>query len=223
MNNSTSKTAFVTGSLHGLGAKIAAYLADVGCNVITHSSKNNEDSNSKKHIVCNFTNPKQVHNSIEKLQNVEILINNASEFKKDDIDSVTFQNLQNHFMVGAFTPLILSSKLPKLKHIINILDGRICKHDSYFLSYTLCKKTLAEITKISAKSLASAGIRVNGIALGYVMRSENQKQDVYKKLVSQTPLGLESTISELLNCIEMLLNSSSITGNIIYLDSGMHL
>lgn len=226
MYNPITQTAFVTGSTKGIGKEILIYLeSELKYKVISHSSKAKDAAVNRrnKHIVCDFTKPERIFEIIDSLQEVEVLINNASLFKNDDITSITFQYLYKHFMVDAFAPLMLTAKLPKLRNVINILDGRIIKNDDYFLSYTLAKKSLASITKTTAKSMASKGVRVNGIALGYLVRHHNQNIHLYKKLVSETPLGIETEPQELLNCIEMLLDCGSATGNIIHLDSGMHL
>ena len=221
-------TAFITGSRRGIGAKIAHHFAtNLDHRVITHSSSSavcKENSNSD-HIICNFEDPWAVKQMLleSQLQDVEILVNNASAFIKDSLDFVTVESLQKHFNIGVFTPLILSSKLPKLKHIINILDGRIMHNNDYFLSYTLAKKSLADATKTCAKVLAKSGVRVNGIALGFISRNKHQSIDIYNDLVASTPLGIQSNIDELLQCIDMLLACNSATGNIIHLDSGMHL
>lgn len=224
--------ALVTGSANSgrIGLGIANFLSSIGYEVITHSSGKNADAakslrvnDNSNHFICDFTDPLQVDDFVAKIKDVELLVNNASLFVKDDLDSVSFKNLQDHFMIEVFTPLILISRLKKLKNVINILDGRIASNDDYFLSYTLAKRSMGDIIKVCAKKLASRSVRINGIALGYVIYNSDKPKSVYNKMLKETPLGVETAMPELLECIDMILSSNSLTGNITHLDSGMHL
>ena len=220
--NLSKKKALVTGASKRVGLKIAEHLIQNGYSVVIHSSKPVAQKSDKfEYVTSDFRDPNQVELLLSELQDVDLLINNASFFSKDDFSTISIENLQNSFSVNLFTPLILTAKLKNLKNVINILDSSTDKNDDYFLSYKLAKRSLTDLTKIAANALNKKQCRANGIALGFIETPSGVSDHVYQKLLSETPLGIETKISELLTCIDTILSCESMTGNVIYLDSGV--
>ena len=107
-------------------------------------------------------------------------------------------------------------------NIINILDTDITKNMKSFFSYSLSKKSLYNLTKMLAFSLAP-NIRANAIALGATLFKEGQNKKVFDQHIKDSPLQKSPSLSEIYQTIEFLLNSPSITGQCIFLDGGRHL
>ena len=99
------------------------------------------------------------------------LINNASVFERDEIDSADRQSWDRHMETNLRAPLVLSQafarQLPPEERgsIINILDQRVWNLTPHFISYTLSKAGLWTLTQTLAMALAPR-IRVNGIGPG---------------------------------------------------------
>ena len=130
--------------------------------------------------------------------------------------------------VNFYAPILLSQKfkqqLPsKVKgNIINIVDQKVTKLTPKFLSYTLSKSGLWTATKILAMALAPR-IRVNAIAPGPTIKSKRQSILNFKKQSLATILKRGSDPKEIGNAVKFILNSSSMTGQTIFLDGGQRL
>ena len=75
---------------------------------------------------------------------------------------------------------------------------------------------------LSAKFYAPKA-RVNGIALGQILKNNNQNSENFKKTFCENPLGYSGSVIEICNTIDFILKNKSITGQIISLDGGAHL
>jgi NAD(P)-dependent dehydrogenase (short-subunit alcohol dehydrogenase family) len=106
--------------------------------------------------------------------------------------------------------------------VINILDAKIFGLNPDYYSYTLSKQAMYGLTKMSALSYASA-IRVNGIAPGITLPAPGQDQKSFEISHKQNLLKSSSTVEEVLNAIQFLIKSKSITGHVTLLDGGAHL
>ena len=91
------------------------------------------------------------------------------------------------------------------------------------MRYLLAKKSLAEATRLCALDWASLGIRVNAVAPGFVLPVEGASEDALARLVERLPLRRRTPVEELAQAVLFLASTSSVTGTILYLDSGMHL
>lgn len=229
--------ALITGSGKRIGASIALHLAKNNWGIILHyfNSKTEAALLQKqilemgvkcKSIQADLSKPFDVFNN---LPEVKLLINNAAIFKNDNISSISQQKMTEHFSVNLIAPTILSSQFTeKLQssnntgNIINILDYSIYKIPHNFLSYSLSKYALAYLTKILAKQLAPK-VRVNGIALGQVLKNTNQSEENFIQAINANPLKNKIKTEEICKTIDFIIKTNSITGQIINLDSGMHL
>ncbi len=107
--------------------------------------------------------------------------------------------------------------------IINIGDGMHgWSMSPNFLTYTLSKMALADLTKLLAMELAPR-IRINTIAPGAMLPSHMDKPGVFKKLARLTPLKRNSNPSELCDAVSFLLRAESLTGQCIDLSGGLGL
>ena len=91
-----------------------------------------------------------------------------------------------------------------------------------FFSYTLSKTGLYTLTKTSAMSL-SPNIRVNGIAPGPTIKNKRQSQKHFKNQYLSTPLKQQVNLEEICNAVDFFIKNSSITGQILSIDSGQSL
>ena len=110
----------------------------------------------------------------------------------------------------------------KNNNIINIIDQRVFKLTPFFTSYTLSKTGLYTLTKTSAMSLAP-NIRVNGIAPGPTIKNKRQSDIHFKKQYLATPLKQQVQIKDICNAVDFFIKNSSITGQVLAIDSGQNL
>jgi pteridine reductase len=106
--------------------------------------------------------------------------------------------------------------------IINITDVGAHKLWSGYPAYVVSKSALETLTRIQAKAYAPK-IRVNAIAPGLVLPSENISKEEWKILVDRLPLKRPASQEELTSALEFLLKNEAITGQVIVVDGGYSL
>ena len=93
-----------------------------------------------------------------------------------------------------------------------------------YLPYLTAKAAIHFMTRCLAAEIAAFGIRVNAVAPGPTMRPpEITPQDWDKDIAAKAPLQQESSAEDIAEIIASLLRTSSITGEIIRVDSGRHI
>lgn len=237
------KTVLVTGGSKRIGKELVYFYAKKGWNVIIHFNSDESVANILiKDLESDF--PNQLFFAIQqnfvqgsaaaeklfeqlKLLNikVDLLINNASNFLQGTIEETNSEVFDNSFKVNFETPFFLMKNFAstyKEGAVVNILDSRISNNSNLHTAYSLAKKSLFELTKMSAVEFAPK-IRVNGVAPGPVL-PPNDKDNRYLEKISQlTPLKVPVKLDNLLNSVYFLGANDSITGQVIYCDSGAHL
>ena len=106
--------------------------------------------------------------------------------------------------------------------IVHIVDQRVHNPNGDQLSYTLSKQALAE----SVRSLASAfgaRARVNGVAPGLVIPTEDYSDAQMGRLNAAMPLGQLPDPDNVAEAVLYLARARDVTGQILYVDGGAHL
>ena len=240
--NKTYKTAFITGGAQRIGESIATHLAKSGYNIAIQYNKSerkaqrlqNKFESQNIKFLCykfDFENDSKILKLFDKickdLGNIDILINNASTFEFDTLKTSNEKIFDKHINVNLKAPFFLSQsfakKLNKRKGlIINIIDQRVNNITPYFTSYTISKSGLYSLTKSLSLSLAP-NIRVNGISPGPTLMSKNQTEQQFKRQIYRTPLKKQVMLEEINQAINYLIQSPSVTGEVLTLDSGQSL
>jgi len=91
-----------------------------------------------------------------------------------------------------------------------------------FLTYTLAKSSLWNLTRLSAQALGP-DIRVNAIGPGPVLKASHQSEEHFQKQRKDTILGRGSDVDEICNAIKFILGSPGFTGQMLSIDGGEHL
>lgn len=156
------------------------------------------------------------------------LVNNASEFLLDSLDTLDEATWQTHQDINLKAPVFLAQamlrELPEAAegNIINIIDQRVWKLTPDFFSYTISKAGLWTATRTLAQALAPR-IRVNAIGPGPVLRSIHQTEADFAAEQASTLLGTGPSPEEIAAAVRFILSSPSMTGQMIALDAGQHL
>lgn len=159
---------------------------------------------------------------------VTCLVNNASIFEADDITSVTPESWDAHLGINLRAPVLLSravaDQMPNdvQGNIINLIDERVWRPNPQFLSYFASKYGLWGLTQTMAQGLG-AQLRVNGIGPGPTVKNKRQTDEKFAEVQSLLPLGYGPTFEEICRTVRFILDTPSMTGQMIALDSGQHL
>ena len=237
-----AKKIIITGGATRIGAAIANKLSGPNKEIVIHFNKSKSKAeNLKKKLFLKGSKiylikadlnkdsdlKKIIKFAKSKLKYFDCLINNASLFENDKLDNFTSQSWEKHINTNLKAPAYLSKEFSKNikgknNNIINIIDQRVFKLTPFFFSYTLSKTGLYTLTKTSAMSLAPQ-IRVNGIAPGPTIKNKRQSIKHFKNQYLATPLKKQVNVDEVCNAVDFFIKNSSITGQVVALDSGQSL
>jgi NAD(P)-dependent dehydrogenase (short-subunit alcohol dehydrogenase family) len=157
-----------------------------------------------------------------------VLINSASLFEDDSIETLTKESWRAHMAANLEGPIALAqafaAQLPEdaAGDIINILDQRVLRPNPRFFSYSLSKAALHCATTTLAQALAPR-IRVNAIGPGPTMRNIRQSEEDFAKQSGATILGHGAEPDDIVCAASYLLDSEAVTGQMIAVDGGQHL
>ena len=237
-----AKKIIITGGATRIGAAIANKLSGPNKEIVIHFNKSKSKAEdlkkklflkgSKIYLIKADLNKdsdlkKIIKFAKSKLKYFDCLINNASLFENDKLNNFTSQSWKKHITTNLKAPAYLSKEFSKNikgknNNIINIIDQRVFKLTPFFFSYTLSKTGLYTLTKTSAMSLAPQ-IRVNGIAPGPTIKNKRQSMKHFKNQYLATPLKKQVNVDEVCNAVDFFIKNSSITGQVVALDSGQSL
>lgn len=227
----------VTGGSRRIGKKISQLLSSAGFPVIIHynsSSSEAEELASElrsrggmaETLMCDLSCTSDLEDMIERADaifNVGIagLVNNASMYSYDDVDSIDHRSFSSHMSVNAYAPLTLSTQMHKRGRgwVVNILDFKVESPNSDFLSYTISKFALASVTDILARELAPV-LRVNAVAPGHTLTSDYLDEGKLESTNSSTPLGVGPAPDDIADAVLYLAKAKSVTGQTIFVDGG---
>lgn len=237
-----AQTALVTGAGRRIGRAIAESLAAKGWRVAVHYCASGRDAKSLVREIeaaggeavalkADLHDREQVlalAREANAFGPITCLVNNASVFENDTIDTVTPDSWDRHLGVNLMAPLLLTQAfaraLPKRAsgNVVNIVDQRVWRLTPNFLSYTVSKSGLWTLTQTLAQALAPR-IRVNAIGPGPVLPSPRQTKPQFAAQVRKLPLERGPLVEEICQTVSFILETPSMTGQMIALDGGQHI
>lgn len=245
--------ALVTGAGKRLGRAMALYLAGRGYNVAVHyggsASAAGKVVDEIRHLGCSavalhadLLDETQVQELLPKAAAalggpITCLVNNASIFEPDDIQTATRQSWDRHIESNLRAPYVLiqalAAQVPKAVSdangepvaqalCVNMLDQRVRNLTPEFSSYTIAKMGLWALTQTAAQGLAP-DVRVNAIGPGPTLVAEHQSAAEFAQERSGTLLGRGANPGDITAALGYLLEARSVTGQLICVDGGQHL
>ena len=236
-------TALITGGSQRIGKTICEKLAKNNWNVVIHYNKSEAQAKSLKKKLENYNIKlhcvkadlskdlelkKLFIKSKKKIGNINCLINNASTFELDNINNIDKKKWDYHLNTNLWAPIFLIKEFVKnlpnktTGNIINIVDQRVVNLTPFFTTYTITKSALWTLTQNLALALAP-NIKVNAIGPGPTFRSKRQTNKQFINQFKKTPLKICVDANEIAEAVLFILNSNSITGQLINVDEGQHL
>jgi len=225
--NLSGKRALVTGGAVRIGRAIVKALQAEGVEVVVHYLSSGEEAKSLSPFAVqgDLGNPMEISSIIEGAGPLDILINNASLFTKDRLTESHPERVLREFNVNLLSPLELTRAFAAQTNsgtVVNLLHRRIRANDPTALPYSISKKGLEELTKLTALELAP-GIRVNGVAPGPILPPPGDSGEHFAKRAGRVPLELFPTPRHIAEAVLFLLKAEYCTGQVIFVDGGQHL
>ncbi len=159
---------------------------------------------------------------------IGVLVNNASVFDGDTVESATEESWHRHLAVNLRAPFVLIQQFVRQLpadaggNVVNLLDERVWSLTPYFVSYTVSKAGLWTLTQTMALALAPR-IRVNGIGPGPTLPSPRQSHAQFLEQCRGMPLRRGTAPEEIAAALRFILAAPAMTGQMIALDGGQHL
>ncbi len=244
MSVAPMKLALVTGGLRRLGAHIAGRLAQSGYRLALHGHSDASPEDDLAAIlevqdtdwtpfVADFADDQAPDKLLDAVvehfgQVPDLLINNASLFDYDNAESLDDASLALHLKINMMVPTVLTTLLSRQvpegqrAAVINIVDQRVRNPNGDQLSYTLSKQALAESIRTLAIACADS-LRVNGVAPGLTIPTEDYDTDQMKRLTNVMPLNRLSSPDDIAAAIAYLAEADSVTGQTLFVDGGAHM
>jgi NAD(P)-dependent dehydrogenase (short-subunit alcohol dehydrogenase family) len=237
------KTALVTGGSTRIGAAIVKDLAEHGFAVTIHANGSVAQAQELSSAIraqggraavvqadlCDASaRAGIVKAAVEALGPLGLVVNNASIFEDDSIESFDEDVFDQHFAVHVRAPATLirdfAAQLPGDAQglVVNMVDQRVWALNPRFFTYTLSKAALWTATQTLAQALAPK-IRVNAIGPGPTLKNERQSDADFAAQVEGLILKAGPALPEFGRTIRFLFDTPSITGQMIALDGGQHL
>jgi NAD(P)-dependent dehydrogenase (short-subunit alcohol dehydrogenase family) len=236
----------VTGGAKRVGRAISLALADAGYAVAIHARRDSDDAEALVRaiegrggraavVTADLSDAAAIRPLVEQAQDrigpLTLLVNNASHFDDDRIETLTQDSFRAHMGPNLLAPLLLiqafaaaAADLPADADpcVVNILDQRVLRPNPQFLSYTLAKSGLYTATQTLAQALAPR-IRVNGVGPGPTLPSVHQDQAAFDAEVAGIPLKRKTELSDITDAVLYLAAARAVTGQMIAVDGGQHL
>ena len=242
-----ARTVLVTGAAKRLGREIALALAQTGWQVAIHFHQSSTEaietvaacaslSGLSAAFDADLSDEAAVHTLLPRViahfGQVDAVVNNASLFAHDTVDSFSFAALECHMRSNVGAPVLLAQALHthiKSRHahsargvVVNLLDQKLWNPNPDFLSYTLSKAALEAANTALALALAPE-LRVVGVAPGLTLNSHMLDDARFAELHKLSPLGRSSTAADVASAVRFALDNQSITGTTLLVDGGQHL
>ncbi|HEY8358110.1 MAG TPA: SDR family oxidoreductase [Ramlibacter sp.] len=243
MSAAPRRTVLVTGAARRLGRAIALELAAAGWQVAVHYRGSAEEaqataSDCAAHapahaFQADLSDEAAVRSLLPRVAahfgTVDAVVNNASVFEHDTVDSFSYAALATHLAANTAAPIVLAQALHAQVQsrsasgaVVNLLDQKLWNPNPDFLSYTLSKAALEAATTLLAQALAPR-LRVVGVAPGLTLTSHMLSQEKFEQLHKLSPLGRSSTPEDVARTVRFALENQSLTGTTLLVDGGQHL
>jgi 2-deoxy-D-gluconate 3-dehydrogenase len=228
--------ALVTGVARGLGEAMAIALAEAGADVAAVDMQPMDAAAISRQADLSALTPESAAELIawarDELGDLSVLVNNAGtirrapaiELEAGDWQAVLALNLTAPFLLAqAFArPLLAEGRRGS---IVNVVSMNSFHGGMHVAAYTASKHGLLGLTRALANEWTGQGIRVNGIAPGYMeteLTRALREDERYDALRARMPSGRWGTPADLAGAVVYLASEASayVSGGFIAVDGG---
>ncbi len=244
----TGRRALVTGSRRGIGRAIARSLLEAGAHVVVHG----RDAEAAQTVAAAFaeefgsdavsaaafdvTDEGAVVAGIRDIEAqgpLDILVNNAGLQHREPMLDVSLENwervirtdLTSAFLVGRTAARAMVARGNGA--IVNICSVQTDLARPTIGAYTAAKGGLRNLTRAMTAEWAGSGVRVNGLAPGYIRTELTQAlvdDPAFSSWVlGRTPVGRWGEPEDIGGAVVWLVSDASrfVSGQVVFVDGGM--
>ncbi len=168
---------------------------------------------------------------------LSVLINNASIFEYDTLQTATAESWDRHMDSNLRAPFFLTqafaAQAPRAVEdaqgepmaralVVNMIDQRVRKLTPEFMTYTLAKMGLWALTRTAAQALAP-DVRVNAIAPGPTLIGARQSAAHFARQRKNTVLERGVNPKDITAALTYFMDAPAVTGQLLAVDGGQHL
>jgi 3-oxoacyl-[acyl-carrier protein] reductase len=241
------RVAIVTGGSRGIGAAIAAWLAEHGASVVVSGRDADRVQSAVKSMdgltgrVVGLAADAARREDADRLVDtakgefgrLDVVVNNAGitrdtllvRMKDDDWDDVMDVNLRGAFLMTRAAAKTMMRQ--RSGRIINIASTAGAMGNAGQANYSAAKAGLIGLTKASARELAHWSILVNAVAPGLIDTDMSAAipEASRQALLAQVPLGRIGTAREVAEVVGFLAGdeASYITGQVFHVNGGLYM
>jgi len=241
------RVAVVTGGSRGIGAAIAALLAEAGAAVVVSGRDADRLERTAKDLEATGASiatviadvasredcERLVDTAKQRFGRLDVLVNNAGitrdglvvRMKDDDWDRVMETNLRGAFLMTRAAAKVMMRQ--KSGRIINIASVAGAMGNAGQANYSAAKAGLIGLTKSTARELAHWSILVNAVAPGLIETDMSAAipEAAREALLAQVPLGRIGTAREVAEVVRFLAGEGAayITGQVLHVNGGLYI
>ncbi len=248
-----NKAALVTGAGDRLGRAMAVHLGKSGYAVAVHYASSAAGANTTVNMIeeaggkavalqADLLDMDQTEGLVDRAaaalgRPLTCLVNNASIFEYDTIETATQESWDRHIGSNLRAPFVLTQRFaqqappavrdgrdePQARSVVvNMLDQRVRKLTPEFMTYTIAKMGLWAFTQTAARAL-TPNIRVNAIGPGPTLRGGRQTEEHFAAQRANTISGRGSNPEDIVGALAYILSAHAVTGQLFCVDGGQHL
>jgi 3-oxoacyl-[acyl-carrier protein] reductase len=242
------KVAIVTGGSRGIGAEVAARLAEDGAAVVVSGRDGDRLQRTVRElegqgraalgVVADVVSREDCDRLVEAARQhfgrIDILVNNAGvtqdqlivRMKDEDWDRIIEVNLRGAFLMTRATTKVLVRQKSGGR-IINITSTAGAMGNAGQTNYSAAKAGLIGFTKAAARELAHWSVLVNAVAPGLIDTEMTAPLPAAARdaLLAQVPLKRSGTAREVAEMVRFLAGDGAtyVTGQVFHVNGGLYM
>jgi len=246
--NLDGKRTIITGGLSGIGRTLVGRVLKAGAVVgvldidVAGFDRFEQEYPGVRCIACDVTDPAKVQSAVDEFcrefGGVDILVNNAGILFSAPLVALTAQGIAKHDI--AMWEKVISTDLSSVFYMtVNVVEKMVLKRTKGLIvnissisaagnagqsAYSAAKAGVNALTKTWAKELAPLGIRVVGIAPGFIdtdSTHEALSETVLQNIIKKVPLRRLGTTEEVSQAVMAVIENDLVNGTIVEIDGGL--
>ncbi|MFF8630134.1 SDR family oxidoreductase [Streptomyces werraensis] len=245
----TGKTALVTGSSRGIGPGIATGLAEAGATLVLNGVDPARLETARAALAERFGEDRVAARAFDivdedavaaalasvesEVGSVDVLVHNAGVQHRElllDVSRENWQRVLDTNLTGAFvTGRQVAHRMLRRRtgKIINICSVQTDLARPTLSPYTAAEGALRNLTRAMMAEWAGEGLRINGIAPGYIHTEMTHNlvddEEFNSWILGRTPARRWGTVADVVGPAVFLASSASdyVNGQVVFVDGGM--